>query len=97
MNIIAFRTLREFYEKHHDCETALKVWYKKAVNANWKTPNEVKMDYPNASIIADNRVVFNIRGNAYRLVVKFNYKYGWAWVRFIGTHVEYDKIDSEKI
>ncbi len=97
MNVVAFRTLRAFYEKHEDCETQLKTLYKKTVFANWKSPKEVKIDYPSASILADNRVVFNIKGNEYRLIVKFNYKYGWAWVRFIGTHAEYDKIDAEEI
>ncbi|MBL7892797.1 MAG: type II toxin-antitoxin system HigB family toxin [Bacteroidia bacterium] len=97
MNIVAFRTLRAFYEKHEDCETQLKTWYKKAVSDNWKSPKEIKADYPSASIITDNRVVFNIKGNEYRLIVKFNYKYGWAWIRFIGTHAQYDKINAETI
>ena len=97
MNIVAFRTLRTFYEKHSDCEAQLKTWYKKAVSAQWRFPKEVKVDYSSASIIADNRVVFNIKGNEYRLIVKFNYKYGWAWVRFIGTHAEYDKVNAETI
>jgi len=97
VNIVSFRTIRKFYERHPDCETALKVWYKKAITANWKSPSEVKRDYATASIIGDNRVVFNIKGNRFRLVVKFNYKYGWAWVRFIGTHSEYDKVNVETI
>lgn len=97
MNIVAFRTLRAFYEKHKDSEDQLKVWYKKAVSANWRSANEIKSDYPTASIIAGNRIVFNIKGNKYRLIVKFNYKYGWAWVRFIGTHAQYDKINAEEI
>ena len=73
MNIVAFRTLRAFYEKHEDCEMQLKTWYKKAISDNWKSPKEIKSDYPSASIIVDNRVVFNIKGNEYRLIVKFNY------------------------
>ena len=97
MNIVAFRTLRAFYEKHEDCEAQLKTWYKKTVSVNWKSPKEIKIDYPSASIIADNRIVFNIKGNEYRLIVKFNYKYGWAWIRFIGTHAQYDKINAETI
>ncbi len=97
MNIVAFRTLKVFYENHEDCEVQLKTWYKKAVLANWKSPKEIKMDYPSASIVEGNRVVFNIKGNEYRLIVKFNYKYGWAWVRFIGTHAEYYKINAETI
>ena len=97
MNIVAFRTLRAFYEKHRDCEQQLKTWYKEATSANWKLPEDVKKVFSSASILNDNRVVFNIKGNKYRLIVKFNYKYGWAWVRFIGIHGEYDKINAETI
>jgi mRNA interferase HigB len=95
--IIAKRTLRGFWEKHRDCEQYLKTWYQTASNAEWKSPNDIKKMYANASIIADNRVVFNIKGNDYRLVVKFNYSLQWAFIRFIGTHREYDKIDSTTI
>lgn len=97
MNIVAFRTLRVFYEKHEDCAAQLKTWYRKAVSANWKSPQDIKTDYPSASILEDNRVIFNIKGNEYRLIVKFNYHYGWAWIRFIGTHAQYDKIDAKTI
>jgi mRNA interferase HigB len=97
MNIVAFRTLRAFYEKHTDCENQLKTWYKEATKANWKSPEEIKEVFSSASILADNRMVFNIKGNKYRLTVKFNYKYGWAWIRFIGTHADYDKINAETI
>ncbi len=97
MNIVAFRTLRAFYEKHWDCEQQLKTWYKEATKANWKSPEDVKDIFASASIIADNRMVFNIKGNKYRLIVKFNYKYGWAWIRFIGTHAEYDRINAKTI
>jgi mRNA interferase HigB len=97
MNIVAFRTLRAFYEKHKDCEQQLKTWYKEATRANWKSPEDVKAIFASASIIADNRMVFNIKGNKYRLIVKFNYKYGWAWIRFIGTHAKYDSINAKTI
>lgn len=97
MNIVAFRTLGTFYEKHRDCEQQLKTWYKEAASSSWKSPEDVKADFASASILRDNRVVFNIKGNKYRLIVKFNYKYGWAWIRFIGTHAQYDKINAEKI
>ena len=95
--IIAKKTLREFWLIHNDCEQYLKTWYQTASSANWKSPLDVKKSYPNASIIAGNRVVFNIKGNDYRLVVKFNYEKQWAFIRFIGTHNQYDKINSEKI
>ena len=97
MRIIAKKTIREFWIKHEDCEDQLKTWYNEVSKKDWKTPNELKDDYPNASILEDNRVVFNIKGNNYRLVVKINYDYKIMWIRFIGTHADYDKIDSTKI
>ncbi len=97
MRVIAKRTLREFWEKHADCEEPLKIWYSQAEEADWKTPNDVKQDYASASILLDNRVVFNIKGNRYRLIVRINYDYGILWIRFIGTHAEYDKIDATDI
>jgi mRNA interferase HigB len=95
--IIAKRTLRKFWEKHADSEQYLKTWYETTKNSNWKSPNEVKMTYINASILKNNRVVFNIKGNSYRLIVKFNYIKQWAFIRFVGTHSEYDKIDANAI
>ncbi len=95
--IIAKRTLHEFWGKHRDCEQYLKTWYQTASAAQWKSPNDVKKTYANASIIADNRVVFNIKGNDYRLVVKINYERQWVFIRFIGTHKQYDKINSATI
>ncbi len=95
--IIAKRTLREFWEKHADSEQYLKTWYKTTKNSNWTSPNEIKQAYINASILKDSRVVFNIKGNSYRLIVKFNFDRQWAFIRFIGTHDEYDKIDANTI
>ena|ERR1017187_6954520 len=97
MRVIAKKTLRTFWEKHNDCAEQLKTWYKEAVEAAWHSPSAISKEYPSASILQDNRIVFNIKGNKYRLIVKFNYKYGWAWIRFIGTHAEYDKINANKI
>ncbi|RDC65476.1 type II toxin-antitoxin system HigB family toxin [Adhaeribacter pallidiroseus] len=97
MRVIAKRTLRDFWEKHADSEQQLKAWYNEAEQANWQSPNEIKKDYPSASILEDNRMVFNIKGNNYRLIVRINYKYGLIWIRFIGTHAEYDKVDVTKI
>ena len=97
MRVIAKRTLRNFWAKHKNCEQKLKSWYKEAEDAIWKGPNEIKRDYPAAFFLADNRVVFNIKGNKYRLVVKINYSYKIVWIRFVGTHSEYDKIDATKI
>lgn len=97
MRVIAKKTLREFWEVHPDCEQQLKSWYQEANHASWQNHNELKNDYPSASILNNNRVCFNIKGNSYRLIVRINYSYQTIWIRFIGTHAEYDKIDANKI
>ncbi|MES2426125.1 MAG: type II toxin-antitoxin system HigB family toxin [Bacteroidota bacterium] len=97
MRVIAKSTLREFWEKHNDCEQQLKSWYQEANQANWASVNEIKNEYPSASVLQNNRMVFNIKGNNYRLIVRINYAYQMMWIRFIGTHAEYDKIDANKI
>jgi mRNA interferase HigB len=97
MRVIAKKTLREFWSRHPDCEQQLKAWYKEAEGARWKSPRDIKKYYPTASFLADNRVVFNIKGNHYRLIVRINYPYGVVWIRFIGKHSQYDKIDPLKI
>ena len=97
MRIISKKILREFWEKHSDSTQQLKSWFQETSVADWKSPRQIKKDYPSASFLADNRVVFNIKGNKYRLIVKINYDYSMVWVRFIGTHTEYDKIDASKI
>lgn len=97
MRIIAKKTLREFWIKHKDCEQQLKAWHHEASTAKWKGPNDIKLDYPSASILQDNRVVFNIKGNAYRLIVRINYSIAIVWVRFVGTHAQYDKINALKV
>lgn len=95
-NIIALRTLREHWERpgRKDSEEQLKALYNEAKQAKWQTPNEVKEQFRSASIIGENRVVFNICGNKYRLIVKINYEAQWVFIRFVGTHKEYDKIDA---
>ena len=97
MRVIAKKILRDFWIKHPDCEQQLKSWYKEAEHASWKNMNQIKKDYPSASILADNRVVFNIKGNNYRLIVRINFYYQMVWIRFIGTHANYNKIDATKI
>lgn len=97
MRIIKPKTLREFWEKHPDAQTPLQAWLEIARLAEWEKPVDVKTDYGSASIIADNRVVFNIKGNDYRLVIKFHYNTKIAYIRFIGTHEEYDQIDVKTI
>ncbi len=94
MRIIARKTLKVFWEKHTDCEQQLKVWFKETQKAGWKNLNELKREFPSASILENNRVVFNIKGNKYRLIVKINFEHQILWIRFIGTHAEYDKINA---
>jgi len=95
--IFSKSTLREYWEKYPDSEQYLKTWYDTAMSSDWLTPNDVKQTYANASILKDSRIVFNVKGNSYRLVVKFNFEKQWIFIRFIGTHLEYDKIDANKI
>ena len=97
MRVIAKKILRDFRSKHPDCEQQLKSWYREAEDAAWKSQNEIKTKYPSASILEDNRVVFNVKGNSYRLIVRINYHYQMLWIRFIGTHAQYDRIDATKI
>ena len=97
MRVIAKKILKEFWEKHNDCEQQLKAWFQEASKAEWTTPNEIKSDYPSASIVGNDRIVFNIKGNAYRLIVKINFDYQMVLIRFIGTHAEYDKINAKTI
>jgi mRNA interferase HigB len=95
--IFAKSTLRAYWEKQPLSEQYLKTWYDIAMSSDWKTPNDVKQAYANASILKNNRIVFNIKGNSYRLVAKFNFEKQWIFIRFIGTHTEYDKIDANTI
>lgn len=97
MRVIAKRSLREFWEKHTIVEQALKAWYQEASEADWEEPMAIKRHYPSASFLEDNRVVFNIKGNHFRLVVKINYPYRLVWIRFVGTHAQYDRIDARSI
>lgn len=95
--IFAKSTLREFWEKFPDSEQYLKTWSDTAMRSNWKSPKYVKQTYANANILKDSRIVFNIKGNSFRLVVKMNYEKQWIFIRFIGSHHDYDKIDANTI
>jgi mRNA interferase HigB len=97
MRIIARRTLREFWEKFPEAETALKVWYGEIKKAEWKNFNELKKQFGNASVVGNDRVVFNIKGNNYRLIAAIDYEKQILWIRFIGSHKMYDKIEAKKI
>jgi len=97
MRIVALATLRNFWQRHPDTEISLRSWYAAASRADWHSPADVKASYRNASFVANNRIVFNIRGNEYRLITAVHYNRGMMFIRFIGTHREYDKIDATNI
>lgn len=97
MRIVSRKKLREFWEQHPDARQPLQAWYADVKQAHWKTPADIKTVYRNASIVANNRVVFNIKGNTYRLVVAVQYQYSIVYIRFVGTHQAYDRIDVATI
>lgn len=100
MRIISKRTLRQFWESAPellDTKGQLEAWHTEVIKADWDTPQDVKAQFRSASIIKDSRVVFNIKGNEYRLIVKINYPYKIVYIRFIGTHKQYDRIDVENV
>tara|TARA_R110000751_G_C13694567_1_gene472729 strand:- start:585 stop:887 length:303 start_codon:yes stop_codon:yes gene_type:complete len=97
LRVIAKRTLRDFWTNHADCEQQLTAWYRETEKSEFKNLNELKIEYPSASILTDNRIIFNIKGNRYRLIVKFNFEYQICWIRFVGTNAEYDKINATEI
>ena len=97
MRIIAKKILRDFWDIHPDSEQQFKSWYQETSKAEWTSPRKIKKEYPTASFLADNRVVYNIKGNHYRLIVKISYDYQMVWIRFIGTHAEYDKVNAKTI
>ncbi|NMM25715.1 MAG: type II toxin-antitoxin system HigB family toxin [Glaciimonas sp.] len=100
MRILSLPTLKSFYEEtasHTDAKTPLLTWHSHVLKANWLEPADVKVDFGNASILKEGRVVFNIAGNKYRLVTSINYPYGIVFIKFIGTHKQYDAIDAQTI
>jgi len=97
VKIISVKTLRDFWAEYPDSEQPLKAWVDEVVSANWKTLAEIKEQYRSASILKNRRVVFNIKGNDYRLIVAIAYLRGWMFVKFIGTHRQCDAIDAETV
>lgn len=97
MRIISRKTLREFWDKHPGARQPLQAWYNDAKHAEWRSPADIKSVYRNASFLANNRVIFNIKGNDYRLIVAVQYTHGILYIRFVGTHREYDRIDAATI
>lgn len=97
MRIISRRTLREFWERHPDARQALQAWYHDTRQATWQTPADIRTVYRNVSFLENDRVVFNIKGNQYRLVVAIRSQHGIVYIRFIGSHEDYAKIDAATI
>ena len=97
MKIVSVKVLREFWVHFPDAEQHLKAWVDEVKKADWNQPADIKEKYRNASILKNRRVVFNIKGNDYRLIVAVNYRFGIAYIRFVGTHAEYDRIDATQI
>lgn len=97
MRVFNKSTLREFWTKHPDCEQALRSWYNETVKADWNSMHDIKEEYRTADFIGNNRVVFNIKGNNYRLIVKVYYIRKLCYIMFIGTHAEYDNIDAHTV
>jgi mRNA interferase HigB len=97
MRIIARKTLRDFWETHPDSEQSLRAWFHDTKVAAWTGPTAIRALYTTASFLANNRVVFNIHGNRYRLIVTINNDYQVVYIRFIGSHAEYDWIDAATI
>ena len=97
MRIVAKRTLRLYWEQEHETEQPLRSWFAIASKADWSSPRDVKATYGNASVVGGNRVVFDIGGNRYRLIVRFDYPRRIGFVRFIGTHAQYDQVDASNV
>ena len=99
MRVISVKKLRDFWEKkeYADSEQALRAWFAEAKVAEWTKPHDIKEKYQTASMVGNSRVVFNIKGNKYRLVVAIRYEFKIVYIRFVGTHKEYDEIDSGSV
>jgi len=97
MRIIAVKTLKYYWEEFPKAQQSLFSWYEEVEEATWNNPNELKAYYRNASILTDKRVVFNIHGNNFRLIVDIEYRLKIVFVVWFGTHAQYDKIDAKKV
>ena len=97
MRVIAHRTLQAFWQQYPQAAQPLKAWYDEARKASWQTPADIKAHYRNASFVGNNRVVFKIKGNDYRLIVAIAYRVGIVYIKFIGTHAQYDAVDAATV
>lgn len=97
MKVVALGTLRRFWTRHPDAEQPLKAWHYEAKHARWKTPQDIRNHYASASFVGQNRVVFNIKGNDYRLIASVAYRFQAVYIKFVGTHAQYDRIDAATV
>jgi mRNA interferase HigB len=98
MNVYNKSSVIEFYKKHGNAKVPLEVWYEDMEAKWWKSPNQLKQDYGGTvSILKNGRAVFDIKGNDYRLVSAINYEHGWVFIKFIGTHAQYDRVDANTV
>jgi mRNA interferase HigB len=97
MHVITRQKLSQFWQQHPDAMDVLKAWFKEAEQAHWQHPSDIQARYGSADFLAGNRVVFNIKGGHYRLIVQIHYNTQVVYIRFVGTHQAYDKINAEKI
>ena len=97
MRIYTRKTLREFWERHPDAEQPLRDWFRRVEAANWETPARIRDRFGSASFLPGNRVVFDIKGNSYRLVARIDYQRRKVFIRFVGTHAQYDRIDAAEV
>lgn len=97
MRVIAVSALKKFWKRYPDSEQPLKAWYDEARHAAWTTPQSIKRRYAGVSFVGKNRVVFNVKGNDYRLVVAVAYRFQAVYIKFVGTHAQYDKIDAATV
>ena len=97
MRIFNRSVIERYAKSYAPAREALRAWYAEAIAAQWTSPEQVKRQFPKASVVANNRVVFNIAGNAYRLIVSFNYRYRAGYIKFFGTHAEYDRVDAATV
>jgi len=97
MKIVAIKVLRDFWARYPDAKQHLEAWIDEARKADWRQPADIRVQFRSASILKNRRVVFNIKGNDYRLIVAVAYRFGALYIKFIGTHAEYDTIDAETV
>ncbi len=97
MRVVAKSTLREYWDNHPECKQPLLSWYKVAIKAKWSNFNEIKEQFGSCKIVGNDRIVFKVKGNNYRLIIKISFENQLIYIRFLGTHSEYDLIDAKQI